>query len=155
MVRLVGRDWAEIKILAVGVVELTDSGQFAAITELSSASRLLDAQQFQIATLGERHCGIERAGQVVAINDSAPWIQGWVRLSVPGRRPHLAPMRPSAWSSWDSAKGQPPPDAMRAWFATMQHRLKHEDMASILAEVMAVAAVHPDPLAAHDHWPIS
>jgi hypothetical protein len=33
----------------------------------------------------------------------------------------------------------------------VQHRLKHEDMASILAEVMAMAAGHPDPMAAHDH----
>jgi hypothetical protein len=153
MVPLVGGDWAEVKTLAVGVVEPADTEQAVVITDLSYASRLLDAQQFQIATLGELyHRGIERADQVVAVNDGATWIQGWVAFHCPTAVRILdfahATQRLAILGQ---SEGPTATDATRTWFATMQHRLKHEGMAAILAEVMTVAGGHPDPLAANDH----
>ena len=153
MVPLVGGVWAEVKTLAVGVVEPGDDDQPAAITDLSYVSRLVDAQQFQTATLGELHRrGIERADQVVAVTDGAAWIQGWVDFHCPAAVRILdfahAAQRLAVLGQ---AEGSSATAATRAWFATMQHRLKHEGMAAILPEVRAVAATHPDPLAQSEH----
>ena len=153
MVPLVGGDWAEVKTLAIGVVAPTAGDQASVITDLSYMSRLLDAQQFQIATLGElHHRGIERAGQIVAVNDGAPWIQGWVAFHCPTAVRILdfahAAQRLAVLGQ---AEGPTATAAARAWFARMQHRLKYDGMAAILAEVTAVAAAHPDPAARSEH----
>lgn len=153
MVPLVGGVWAEVKTLAVGVVEPGDDDQPAAITDLSYVSRLVDAQQFQTATLGELHRrGIERAGQVVAVTDGAAWIQGWVDFHCPAAVRILdfahAAQRLAVLGQ---AEGPSATAATRAWFAAMQHRLKHDGMAAILPEVTAVAANHPDPQICDEH----
>lgn len=153
MVPLVGGIWAEVKTLAVGVVEPGDDDQPAAITDLSYVSRLVDAQQFQTDTLGELHRrGIERADQVVAVTDGAVWIQGWIDFHCPVAVRILdfahAAQRLAVLGQ---AEGPRATATTRAWFAAIQHRLKHEGMAAILADVTAVAAVHPDPQVRDEH----
>jgi len=153
MVPLVGGDWAEVKTLAVGVVEPPDRDQPAAITDLSYVSRLVDAQQFQTDTLGELHRrGIERAGQVVAVTDGAAWIQGWIDFHCP-RAARVLDFAHAAQrlAVLGQAEGPTATAASRAWFATIRHQLKAEGMAAILAAVTAVAAGHPDPVARDEH----
>ena len=152
MVPLVGGDWAEVKTLAVGSVEPT-TDQPTTITDLSYVSRLVDAQQFQTDTLGELHRrGIERADQVVAVTNGAAWIQGWIAFHCPAAVRILdfahAAQRLAVLGQ---AEGPTATPATRAWFATMQHRLKHEGMHAIQAEVTAVAAAHPDPQVCNEH----
>ena len=153
MVPLVGGDWVEVKTLAVGIVEPSAGDQPAALTDLSYVSRLSDAQQFQTDTLGELHRrGIERAGQVVAVTDGAAWIQGWIDFHCPTAVRVLdfahAAQRLAALGQ---VEGSTATAATRAWFATMQHRLKHEGMAAIQADVTAIAAMHPDADLGRDH----
>jgi hypothetical protein len=153
MVPVVGGDWVEVKTLAVGVVEPVDADHLAPITDLSYVSRLVDAQQFQTDTLGELHRrGIERADQVVAVTDGAAWIQGWIDFHTPAAVRILdfahATQRLAVLGQ---AEGPTATPATRAWFATMQHRLKHEGLAAILTEVTAVAAGHPDPQVRDEH----
>lgn len=153
MVPLVGGVWAEVKTLAVGVVEPGDDDQPAAITDRSYVSRLVDAQQFQTDTVGELHRrGIERADQVVAVTDGAAWIQGWLDFHCPAAVRILdfahAAQRLAVLGQ---AEGPSATAATRAWFATMQHRLKHDGMAAILTAVTAVAAHHPDPQVRDEH----
>jgi len=153
MVPLLGGIWAEVKTVAVGVVEPADTDQPAAITHLSYVSRLVDAQQFQTDTLGELHRrGIERAGPVVAVTDGAAWIQGWLDFHCPAAVRILdfahAAQRLAVLGQAD---GPSATAATRDWFAVMQHRLKKEGMAAIEADVTTVASIHPDIELGRDH----
>jgi hypothetical protein len=152
MVPLVGGDWAEVKTLAVGSLEpaMSDSPP---LTDLSYCSRLIDAEQFQTATLGELHRrGVERADQVVAVTDGAAWIQGWIDFHCP-RAVRILDFAHAAQrvAALGQAVGPEATPTTQAWFATMQHRLKHDGMAVLLAEVTTVAAAHPDPVLSRDH----
>ncbi|HEX6738526.1 MAG TPA: ISKra4 family transposase, partial [Vicinamibacteria bacterium] len=83
MVPLVGTGvWAEVKTLAVGTVRppVLERGQPVVHTgELSYFSRLADHRAFARLALAETHRrGVATAGRVAAVNDGAPWIQGFV-----------------------------------------------------------------------------
>jgi hypothetical protein len=87
MVPLVGGEWAEVKTLAIGTVELAgcdEVGQESRTTTLSYCSRLSDAASFgQTITLETHRRGTLAAGTVVAVNDGARWIQEVLDLQCP------------------------------------------------------------------------
>ena len=153
MVPVVGGDWVEVRTLAMGVLAPSIPDAPPQIRELSYCSRLLDAQQFQTATLGEVYRrGLEQAGQVVAVNDGAPWIQGWLAFHCPDAVrildfAHAA----QRIASLGQAEGSTATPTTRTWFATMQHRLKHEGLAALMPELESCATRHPDPDAAREH----
>lgn len=77
MVPLVGGEWAEVKLLSVGVPERR--GQQVRSTALSYFARLADAETFGTQALGELHrVGLDGARAVAAVQDGAPWLQGFV-----------------------------------------------------------------------------
>jgi hypothetical protein len=89
MVPLVGGDWAEVKLVSVGEPEAVAAGVAAAgvaaaparveTGALSYFAQLADAETFGCQALGELHRrGLERAGAVAAVQDGAPWLQGFV-----------------------------------------------------------------------------
>jgi len=83
MVPLVGKgQWAEVKTLAVGVVQPpTREGGKSVVrtTALSYFSRLTDHETFTRLALVETHRrGVATAGTVVAISDGAGWAQSFV-----------------------------------------------------------------------------
>ena len=83
MVPLVGKGvWAEVKTLAIGTVQppvLENGEPVVHTTDLSYFSRLADHATFARLALAETHRrGVATAGRVVAVNDGAPWIQGFV-----------------------------------------------------------------------------
>ena len=83
MVPLIGGKWAEVRTVACGELERDRTGNLRA-TNLSYFSRLTDHASFsRLATLEMHRRGVERAGQVVAVNDGADWIQQFIDLHAP------------------------------------------------------------------------
>ena len=83
MVPLVGGEWAEVKLLSIG--EPTPGAPDARADgprrtlHVSYFARLADAATFSTQALGELHRrGLEAAGAVAAVQDGAPWLQGFV-----------------------------------------------------------------------------
>ena len=87
MVPLVGGQWAEVKTLAIGEVEVrrgADGLPEAHTTNLTYFSRLADAETFTRRAYVEAHQrGTESAGVVCAVQDGAEWLQGLVDVLRP------------------------------------------------------------------------
>ncbi len=82
MVRLRRKEWAEIKLVALGE-PVIERGE-ARMTAVSYYARLADAETFATQSLGELHRrGVETAGAVEAVQDGAEWLQGYVDLHRP------------------------------------------------------------------------
>jgi hypothetical protein len=87
MVPLVGGQWAEVKTLAIGEVEVqrgADGLPEAHTTNLTYFSRLADAETFTRQAYVEAYQrGTESAGVVCAVQDGAEWLQGLVDVLRP------------------------------------------------------------------------
>ncbi len=156
MVPLVGGEWAEVKTLALGEVQMrrgADGLPEVQATELSYFSRLADADSFThqaYETHRETHRrGTENAKVVCAVQDGAEWEQGLVDvlradavriLDFPHAIEHL------------TAEAQPvfgigTPE-MKAWLSQQAHTLKHaadgaRQVLTALAKLPAQLAVDP------------
>ena len=158
MVPLVGGEWAEVKTLAIGSVELRpgkDGLPNAQTSELTYFSRLADAETFIRHAYVETHRrGTEVAEVVCAVQDGAEWLQGLVDV-----------LRPDAVRILDfphalehvSASAQPVFGIgtlqFTAWLDEQAHTLKHSaDGARQVLAAMAKLPVHlgVDPTAAAD-----
>jgi hypothetical protein len=139
MVPLVGGEWAEVKTLALGVVE---SGRGAAprATALSYFSRLADAETFRHLARGELHRrGTEAAGTVCAVQDGAEWLQRFVDfcrpdavriLDFPHAAEHLATAARAVFGAGSAALSE--------WLGPRLHELKHGDPDRVLAALRAL-----------------
>lgn len=79
MVPLVGGEWAEVKLVSVGEPHRERGGDAMRTQHLSYYARLADAETFTRQALGELHRrGVETAGAVAAVQDGAPWLQGFL-----------------------------------------------------------------------------
>ena len=77
MVPLVGGEWAEAKLVSVGTPE--QQGSTVRSTPLAYFARLADAETFATQALAELHrVGLDGAHAVAAVQDGAPWLQGFV-----------------------------------------------------------------------------
>ena len=77
-VHLVGGEWVEVKTVVMGEVTRNKRGEVCT-QQVSSFSRLCDAERFTEAALVETHRrGLERAAAVCAVQDGAEWLQGLV-----------------------------------------------------------------------------
>ncbi len=84
MVPLVGGAWGEVKLLSIGEPTPAASGVAPRTQQVSYFARLTDAQTFGAQALLEAHRrGVEAAGAVAAVQDGAPWLQGFVDLHRP------------------------------------------------------------------------
>ena len=156
MVPLVGGEWAEVKTLAIGEVELRRGAvdvPEAHTTQLTYFSRLADAETFTRHAYVEAHRrGTESAGVVCAVQDGAEWEQRLVDV-----------LRPDAVRILDfphavehlTAAGQPVlglgTPALRAWLDQQAHTLKHAaDGVRQVLVALAQLPVHTasDPTAA-------
>src|SRR5437588_5601618 len=71
MVHLVGGEWVEVKTLILGEVTRTKRGEVCT-QQISTFSRLFDAEHFTQASLVETHRrGLERAAAACAVQDGA------------------------------------------------------------------------------------
>src|SRR5207248_2268005 len=144
MVPLVGGEWAEVKTLALGVVQepsvKRQGEQEIHTTELSYFSRLTDHETFGRLALVETHRrGTETAGVVCAVVDGAEWEQGFIALHRPDAVrildwghavEYLAAAAHAAYGA----------GTVRAatWLAQQRHALTHEDPQTVLAALRAL-----------------
>jgi hypothetical protein len=76
MVPLVGGEWGEVKTLVIADVSYDKQGELD-LKQVSSVSRLTDAETFATETLLEVHRrGLATADEVCAVQDGAEWLQG-------------------------------------------------------------------------------
>ena len=148
MVPLTQGEWAEVKTLAIGTVEV-DVGGEAHARDLSYFSRLADAQTFCRLAQGERR-GTRTAGKVCAVLDGAEWLQKFVDwhcrravriLDLPHAAEHLS-------AAAQAVFGQGTP-AVSEWLGTWLHELGHGDPDRVLAALRTLpVGAAPDPEAA-------
>jgi hypothetical protein len=130
MVPLQHQEWAEVKTLAIGTVDLPvqEGGEWVVHTQaLSYCSRLAEAETFRRFALIETHRrGTETAKMVCAMSDGAEWIQGFVDLHRPDAVrildfPHAA----SALVRAGQAVYGEGTAAFTRWFTPQRHTLRH------------------------------
>jgi len=151
MVPLVGGEWAEVKTLAIGAVEVRpgdDGLPEAQTTDLTYFSRLANAETFTHHAYVETYRrGTETATVVCAVQDGAEWLQGVVDV-----------LRPDAVRILDfphavehlTAAAQPVlgigTSELKAWLDEQAHTLKHA--ADGARQVLMALAKLPVQLAA-------
>jgi hypothetical protein len=139
MVPLVGGEWAEVKTLAIGVVDrrLRDGKLEAYTRELSYFSRMTDHLSFARSAFVETHRrGTALAGVVAGIVDGADWEQTFLDL-------HRADaVRILDWghaSGYVAAAARAVfgqgTEASAAWLSVQLHELKHGDPEVVLAKL--------------------
>lgn len=141
MVPLVGGTWAEVKTLALGVVQPPVQERGVAVihtTDLSYFSRRAEATEFTRLALAETHRrGVATAGRVAGVVDGAEWAQGFLDYHRPDAVrildfPHAA--------EYVARIGQVAgvADAAGTWLAAQLHELRHGTPTTVLADLRAV-----------------
>jgi hypothetical protein len=142
MISLVGKQWTEVKTLAIGAVVQAAGGEVRA-REPSYFSRRTDHASFRRLALAETHRrGVGTAGTVVAVMDGAEWLQGFVDFH---RRdavrvldfPHAVEYLTRAGHEARGV-GMAATPASRAWLAAQAHALKHDGPEPVLAALRAL-----------------
>ena len=149
MVPLVGGEWAEVKTLVLGVIDepVWEGDEWKVhASELSYFSRLMEAEDFGRAALGEtHHRGLETASQVVAVTDGAVWEQGFIDyhredaarvLDFAHAAGYVAQMGNAVWGEGAATT--------RAWLSQQLHTLKHEGPTAALSELRTLTQDHPE-----------
>ncbi|HEY6411079.1 MAG TPA: ISKra4 family transposase, partial [Ktedonobacteraceae bacterium] len=145
-VHLVGGEWVEVKTLTIGEVTRTKRGEVC-MQQLSSCSRLADAERFAEAALGETHRrGLERATEVCAVQDGAEWLQGLVDYHRADAVrildfAHAAEYVNEIGQAVRAAGGRLP----TKWLDGVLHRLKHQGPHRVLKHLACLAARYPSP----------
>ncbi len=146
MVHLVGGEWVEVKTLIMGEVTCNKRGEVCT-QQLSTFSRLADAERFTQASLVETHRrGLERATAVCAVQDGAEWLQGFVDYHRADAVrildfAHAAEYINEIGQAVQAAGGRLP----ATWFEGVLHRLKHQGPERVLKHLAWLAARYPSP----------
>jgi len=131
MVPLVHGEWAEVKSVVLGAIQLPvmENGERVVhTTQLSYFSRLAEAETFtRLATVETQRRGTERAETVCAVNDGAEWIQGFIDVQ---RHDAVRILDFSHAAGYVAQVGQAvlgegTPEFC-AWLTTTLHQLKHD-----------------------------
>src|SRR5436305_12823723 len=144
MVHLVGGEWVEVKTLVMGEVTCNKRGE-ACTQQISTFSRLADAERFTQASLIETHRrGLERATAVCAVQDGAEWLQGFVDYHRADAvrildLAHAAEYINEIGQAVQAAGGRLP----ARWFEGVLHRLKHQGPERVLRHLSWLAARYP------------
>jgi hypothetical protein len=152
MVPLVGGEWGEVKLLAIGeIVPDPAEPEGVRTTDLSYFARRLGVEAFVAQAAVETHRrGVETAGLVELLGDGSPWCQQVGDAHRPDAiraldHPHAVEHLTAAAEASHGAKTP----AARAWVAAQAHALKHDDPADVLAALRALpVGAATDPAAA-------
>jgi hypothetical protein len=143
-VHLVGGEWVEVKTLTIGEVARTKRGEVR-MQQISSFSRLADAERFAEAALVETHRrGLERAAEVCAVQDGAEWLQGLVDYHRADAVrildfAHAASAVSDIGEAVRAAGGRLP----ATWLEGVLHRLKHQGPQRVLTHLARLTARYP------------
>lgn len=149
MVPLRGGEWGEVKTLAIGELStraLPDGRIVPQTKAISYFSRLCDAGSFTQAARWETHRrGVERARRVIAVNDGAEWIQGFVDHHCPEavRILDFAHASQRLTTISDACFGVGSPQSQQ-WQREMRGVLKTQGGTAVLATIEALKATLPD-----------
>jgi hypothetical protein len=142
MISLVGQQWTEVKTVALGTVVREADGEVRA-REPSYFARRADHATFRRLALVETHRrGVGTAGTVVAVQDGADWLQGFIDfhrhdavrvLDFPHAVEYLTHAGHEALGV-----GMAATDASKAWLARQAHALKHDGPDPVLAALRAL-----------------
>jgi hypothetical protein len=149
MVPLVGREWTEVKTLALGEVtielEARSGEQVIKTSELSYFSRCLESDEFARQALVETHRrGVERAQRVGAVCDGAEWEQKFIDyhrldavriLDFPHATEYVAASGRCVYGEGSAE--------FTHWFEQQRHKLRHGEEAAVLAELRRLAQQAP------------
>jgi hypothetical protein len=140
-VPLVGGEWREVKVLAVGAIGPDGDGGVRT-TDLSYCARLADHERFGREALAELHRrGTLTAPTVVAVQDGAEWIQGFLDLHLPGAVRVLDFAHAAGYLGQAAQAAFGPGTAeTSAWLAEWLRELKRGDPAAVLAALAALPA---------------
>src|SRR5437764_6236318 len=147
MVHLVGGEWVEVKTLIMGEVTCKKQGEVRT-QQISTFSRLFDAEHFTQASLVETHRrGLEGAAAVCAVQDGAEWLQGLVDYHRADAVrildfAHAAQYINEIGQAVQAAGGRLP----TTWFEGVLHRLKHQGPERVLKHLAWLAARFPSPV---------
>src|SRR5437764_10333913 len=147
MVHLVGGEWVEVKTLIMGEVTCKKQGEVRT-QQISTFSRLFDAEHFTQASLVETHRrGLEGAAAVCAVQDGAEWLQGLVDYHRADAVrildfAHAAEYINEIGQAVQAAGGRLP----ARWLEGVLHRLKHQGPARVLTHLACLAARYPSLL---------
>src|SRR5437660_7501311 len=147
MVHLVGGEWVEVKTLVMGEVTCKKRGEVCT-QQISTFSRLADAERFTHASLVETHRrGLERAAAVCAVQEGAEWLQGFVDYHRADAVrildfAHAAEYINEIGQAVQAAGGRLPV----RWFEGVLHRLKHQGPERVLKHLAWLAARYPSPV---------
>jgi hypothetical protein len=145
-VLLVGGEWVEVKTLTIGEVTRNKRGEVCT-QQISTFSRLADAQRFMETALVETHRrGVERATAVCAVQDGAQWLQGLVDYHRADAVrildfAHAAEYVDEIGQAVQAAGGRLP----ATWLEGVLHRLKHQGPQRVLTHLSWLAARYPSP----------
>jgi len=149
MVPLVGREWTEVKTLALGeVTREWDPGRGEEViktVELSYFSRCLGSEEFARQALVETHRrGLERAQCVCGVCDGAEWEQKFIDYHRPDAVrvldfPHGAE---SVAAAGRSVYGEGSAE-FTAWFDRQRHQLRHGEEEEVLGELRRLSEQEP------------
>jgi hypothetical protein len=143
-VHVVAGEWVEVKSLTLAEVTRNKRGEVS-LKQVSSFSRLLDAERFTQAALVETHRrGLEQASEVCAVQDGAVWLQGLVDYHRADAVrildfPHAAEYVNAIGQAVQAAGGHLPAQ----WLEGVLHRLKHQGPARVLQHLAFLAARYP------------
>jgi hypothetical protein len=142
MISLVGKQWVEVKTLALGAVVPGATGEGRA-REISYFSRRAEHRDFRRLALVETHRrGGGTAGTVVAVMDGADWLQRFVDfhrrdavrvLDFPHAVEDLTRASQEALGVAKAATAD-----SKAWLDRQAHALKHDGPAPVLAALRAL-----------------
>lgn len=148
MIPLLHGEWAEVRTLALGVVEkpvLTEGAGDVHTRDVSYFSRLCDAATFGDLALVETHRrGTECAKTVCAVVDGAEWEQGFIDLHRPDAIrildfPHAGEYVAAAGQVIYGQDTEP----VKQWLAEELHRLKNDCPQVVLADLRGLAEMVP------------
>jgi len=131
MIPLVHKEWAEVRTVAIGVVEkpVMEKGEPVVHTgQVSYFSRLCDAQTFTHLALVETHRrGTETAKKVCGVVDGAEWEQSFLDMHCPDAVRILDFSHAAGYlaGAAQAAYGEGT-HAAQAWYESERHRLRHE-----------------------------
>jgi hypothetical protein len=145
-VQLVTGQWVEVKSLTIGEVTRNAHGEVC-LEQISSFSRLMDAERFTEAALVETHRRwLEGATAVCAVQDGAAWLQGLVEYHRAEAvrildSPHAAEYLNAIGQVVQASGGRLP----ARWLEGVLHRLKHQGPPRVLKHLAWLAARYPRP----------
>ncbi len=143
MLPVVGGEWREARLAAIGVVTPDPRDRRTVrTTQLSYAGTFGPAESFRQEALGEVvGRGVDQAPRVVAVSDGAPWIQSFLDLHCPQAVRILDFAHAVEYlAAAAQASFGPGTVATSEWIATWRHELRHGAADDVLAALAALPA---------------